>query len=146
MEIVPPPSGASRMQLPQSQRFVFPDLEEPVPLPIYPPQLLAARLAPVLVCVEVDIGADGSVGAARPRLDTGCVDKPVRQEFVGAAVAAVSQWTYAPALLCKAPDASLEDPCVHPQVVETPTPVRLSYAFRFTQMDGEPQVERVGAH
>jgi len=37
------------------------------------------------------------------------------------------------------------DPCVAEHVVETPIAVRLSYAFRFSQSAGTPQVERVGA-
>lgn len=144
MEIVPPPAGATRMQLPQSQRFVFPDVEEPVALPVYPVELLQARLAPLRLCVEADIGADGLVMAARPRVDEDCADGPVRQEFSTAAVEAVRRWVFAPALLCKAPDERVEDPCLHPQVEEVPTPVRLSYAFRFSQRDGEPVVEQVG--
>ncbi len=133
------------MQLPQTQRFLFPNLEDPVAMPVYPASLLQARLAPVLVCVETDIGADGRVMAARPRVDEDCASGPVRQEFVTAVTEAVLQWTFAPALLCKAPDTSVDDPCLHPQMTESPTSVRLSYAFEFSQRDGKPTVEQVGA-
>ena len=145
MEIVPPPPGAAHMQLPQSQRFVFPNLEAPVVMPVYPASLLRARLAPVLLCVEADIGADGRVMAARSRVDAGCANGPVRQEFVSAVTEAVLQWIFAPALLCKAPDTRFDDPCLHPQMTESPTSVRLSYAFRFSQNAGKPTVEQVGA-
>ena len=145
MEIVPPPPGASRMELPPSQRFVFPNLAQPAAMPVYPQALLAARLEPKDVCVEADIGADGAVVAARSRTDAGCAPGPVRQEFIQATIDAVRQWRFDPALLCVAPDATSDDPCLHPQVVERPTAVRLSYAFRFSQRDGAPTVERVGA-
>lgn len=146
MEIVPPAPGASRMELPPSQRFVFPNLIQPVAMPVYPQALLVARLEPKDVCVEADIGADGAVVAARSRTDSGCALGPVRQEFVQATIDAVRQWRFAPALLCVAPDETSDDPCLHPQVIERPTPVRLSYAFRFSQRDGAPTVERVGAN
>lgn len=145
MEIVPPPPGASRMQLPPSQRFVFPNLAGSAAMPVYPQALLAARLEPEDVCVEADIDADGAVVAARSRTDAGCAPGPVRQEFVQATIDAVRKWRFDPALLCVAPDATSDDPCLHPQVVERPTAVRLSYAFRFSQRDGAPTVERVGA-
>jgi hypothetical protein len=144
MEIVAPASGTSRMQLPPSQRFVFPNLNAPVSMPVYPQALLAARLEPKDVCVEADIGADGAVVAARSRTDAECASGPIRQEFVQATIDAVRQWRFDPALLCVAPDATSDDPCLHPQVVDRPTAVRLSYAFRFSQRDGAPTVERVG--
>lgn len=143
VEIVQPSPGTSRMKLPASQRFVFPNLIGPVPMPEYPQTLLAARLEPAVVCVEADIGADGRVLAARARVDPGCAPEVVGQEFVHASTAAVRQWTFDPALLCVAPDATSDDPCLHPQVVERTTPVRLSYAFRFSQRDGSPLVEQV---
>ncbi len=144
VELVQPSPGTSRMKLPASQRFVFPNLIGPVPMPEYPQTLLAARLEPAVVCVEADIGADGRVLAARARVDPGCAPEVVGQEFVHASTAAVRQWTFDPALLCVAPDATSDDPCLHPQVVERTTPVRLSYAFRFSQRDGSPLVEQVG--
>jgi hypothetical protein len=143
VEVVQPSPGTSRMKLPASQRFVFPNLIGPVPMPEYPRTLLAARLEPAVVCVEADIGADGRVLAARARADAGCAAEPVKEEFVRASTAAVRQWTFDPALLCVAPDATSDDPCLHLQVVERTTPVRLSYAFRFSQRDGSPLVEQV---
>ena len=133
------------MELPSTQRFVFPDLIESFAMPIYPPTLLTARLEPVELCIESDIGPEGAVIAARQRLDSGCAGAPVREEFVRASLEAVRNWRFAPALLCIAPDADSDDPCTHPQVTKRPTAVRLSYAFRFSQRDGKPLVERIGS-
>ena len=130
------------------RRFIHPNLESPAPLPIYPPALLPQRLEPIVVCVDAVIGVAGAVTATAPRLDGECalradVDTTA---FVDAALAAIRAWTYAPALLCVAPDNfEGEDACSADDAVETPTAVRLSYAFRFSQTDGTPDVERVGA-
>ncbi len=142
MEMVAPPPGASRMELPQTQRFVFPRPLEPVRMPAYPPQLLARALDPVQVCVEIDIGAEGEVMAAHASPDPHCGNQRAGAAFLYATVDAVRRWRFEPALLCIAPDASADDPCNHPQVREMPTPVRLSYAFRFSQRQGAPIVER----
>ena len=144
MQIVPPPPGASHMELPASQRFVFPRQLEPVVLPVYPAQLLADRLERAQVCVEIDIGEDGRVMDARPSPDSTCDIGPVQELFVQASLQTVRLWKFEPAMLCTAPDETVEDACLHPGVVEVPTSVRLSYAFRFSQEDGRPEVEQVG--
>src|SRR5690606_35525579 len=58
--VVPPP-GATRMQLDPSQRFIYPDLVEPVAMPEYPGELLVLRLEPLELCVEVVIAETGAV-------------------------------------------------------------------------------------
>lgn len=145
--LVPPPAGATHLELASSQRFVYPDLDGPVAMPVYPPGLLPLRLSPVQVCVEVDIDEAGAVFAARARQDGACplpddgaAHLPV---FSEAALAAVRRWRYAPAYVCQAPDGfDGEDPCLADGMVEHPTRLRLSYAFRFSQHDGAPSVER----
>lgn len=103
---------------------------------------------PVVVCIDAAIDATGAVSAAAPRTDADCAP-PEDVEiatFIDAALAAVRQWTYAPALLCVAPGTfEGTDACQADDVVETPTAVRLSYAFRFSQQAGTPEVERIGA-
>lgn len=142
MDMLLPPAVAERMELPRTQRFVFPRPIDPVAMPIYPPALLHSRLDTVTVCMEVDVGADGGVIDARRRKDGDCASEPVLPAFVQVNLEAVRSWRYEPAYLCIAPDGSVDDPCRHPRVVEQPTPVRLSYAFRFMQQDGRPQVNR----
>lgn len=145
--LVVPPPGAARLALDTNQRFVYPNLSGPVAMPDYPPDLLPLRLPPVEVCVEVDIDEAGAVFAARPREDATCPG--ARSEhvavFSAAALEAVGEWRYDPAYVCQAPDGFQgEDPCLAEEVVEHPTRLRLSYAFRFSQHDGRPVVERTG--
>lgn len=116
-------------------------------MPVYPAAQLALRLAPVLVCVDAAIDATGAVSAAAPRTDADCAP-PAGIEidpFTASALTAVRSWTYAPALLCVAPESfDGDDACQAAGVIETPTAVRLSYAFRFSQHAGTPEVERIG--
>ncbi|WP_101927053.1 MULTISPECIES: hypothetical protein [Luteimonas] len=143
-ELMQPAAGATRMALDPRQRFVFPNLIPPVGLPTYPDALLPLRLAPVTVCVDAVIGSDGLVADAQPRVED-CDDAslPQRAAFEAASLAAVRGWTYAPALICRAPeDFDGDDACLAEGVVETPTAVRLSYRFHFSQRDGVPRVER----
>lgn len=146
--LIAPAAGTRRMEPARNRRFIHPNLESPAPLPLYPPALLPQRLEPIVVCVDAVIGVEGVVTAAAPRLDAECAP-PTDMEttaFVDAALLAVRAWTYAPALLCVAPDSfDGDDACQAEGVVETPTAVRLSYAFRFSQAGGTPDVERIGA-
>ncbi len=146
VSIVPPPAGAAAMPLRSDQAFVFPNLVEPAAMPEYPPDLLKLRLEPVVVCVEIDIDETGKVFAARPRVDGACpaASGEPGGEFAAAANDAVLRWVYDPALVCSTPDGKpAEDACAVEGAVETPTKIRLSYAFRFSQRDGKPSVERL---
>ena len=146
--LIAPPADARRMAADPARRFIHPNLDADAALPAYPSAQLAHRWRPVMVCVDAAIDATGRVSAAAARTDGDCAapeDLPI-VPLADAALAAVRNWTYAPALLCVAPDGYAgDDPCQSPDVVETPTAVRLSYAFRFSQQDGMPDVERVGA-
>lgn len=141
-----PPPGATHLELAATQRFVYPNLIDPVAMPEYPPRLLPSRLPPVTVCVEVDIGEDGGVFAVRQRTDEACPQdsSPQHAEFSASVARTVQGWSYEPAYLCQAPEGfSGDDPCLADGMVERVTPLRLSYAFRFSQHDGEALVERV---
>lgn len=144
--LIQPASGTPRMDLARNRRFIHPNLETST-LPDYPADLLASGLAPVVVCVDAVIDVAGLVSAARVRRDDDCAP-PVDLDtaaFEASALQAVRSWNYAPALLCEAPpDFDGDDACQAADAVETPTAVRLSYAFRFSQQAGTPQVERVG--
>ena len=103
---------------------------------------------PMPATVDAAIDATGAVVAAAPRTDADCALPETIEiaPFTDAALAAVRRWTYAPALLCVAPETfDGTDACQADGVIETPTAVRLSYAFRFSQQAGTPEVERVGA-
>ena len=146
--LIEPAADTRRMETQRNRRFIHPNLDMPSAMPVYPVDQLPLRLAPVVVCIDAAIDATGAVSAAAPRADADCA-APEGVEiapFVDASLIAVRQWTYAPALLCVAP-ATFEgtDACQADEVVETPTAVRLSYAFRFSQRAGTPEVERIGA-
>ncbi|WP_202839989.1 hypothetical protein [Luteimonas saliphila] len=142
--LMPPPAGAARMQLDASQAFVFPQLLES-PMPAYPADVLALRLPPVELCVEVDIGSEGSVTDVSPRSDESCralAEPQHATRFADAVAQAVRLWRYDPALVCRTPDGrAVADACAEADAVETPVALRLSYAFAFSQQDGKPKVE-----
>lgn len=143
VSLVTPPAGATRMQLDASQAFVFPNLVDPVAMPAYPQDLLPLRLAPVELCVDVTISGEGLVSEATRRVDDDCPDPADAHaaRFADAVLEAVRAWTYDPALVCRTPDGRPSaDACAEADAVETPTALRLSYAFVFTQEDGRPSV------
>ena len=148
VELLTPPTGATRMQLDSSEAFVFPNLMVPVAMPAYPPDLLPLRLAPVELCADVTISAEGFVSEAARRIDDACpdIEDAHQARFVAAMLEAVGQWAYDPALVCRTPDRRpSEDACAEPDAIETPVALRLSYAFRFSQQDGQPSVELRGS-
>lgn len=140
--VVPPPPGASRMQLDPSQAFVFPLLLESQ-MPVYPPDLLALRLAPRTLCVDVDIGADGAVTGIGHRQGGDCpAAGPHAPRFAAALETSLPGWRFDPALVCRTPDGrAAKDACAEPDSIDTPVALRLSYAFVFSQQDGRPRVE-----
>ncbi|MDR7192737.1 hypothetical protein [Luteimonas terrae] len=148
--LIEPAADTRRMAMQRNRRFIHPNLHTPAAMPVYPADQLALRLAPVVVCIDAAIDATGTVSAAAAaaRTDATC-EAPAGIEvagFIDAAIAAVRQWTYAPALLCVAPESfDGTDACQADDAFETPTAVRLSYAFRFSQQAGAPEVERIGA-
>ncbi len=142
LALVPPPPGATRMQLDPSQAFVFPLLVESE-MPAYPPDLLALRLPPQTLCVDVDIGADGLVSAVRHRDDGDCAAGGAHRARLAALLEeAVRRWRFDPALVCRTSDGRASaDACAEPDSIDTPVALRLSYAVVFSQEDGQPVVE-----
>lgn len=140
--LVPPAAGTARMQLDPSQAFVFPLLRESQ-LPGYPPDLLVLRLEPQTLCVDVDIDVEGLVSQVRSRDDADCsAAGPHAARFAAALEASVRPWLFDPALVCRTPDGrAVADACAEPDAIETPVALRLSYAFVFSQQDGQPRVE-----
>lgn len=146
--LLAPAADTRRMVLAPNRRFLHPNLDGEGALPVYPEKVLARRLPPVTVCVDVVIDAAGQVTAVAPRQDGDCVaaSSDDTAAFLDAVRIAVAEWRYAPALLCEAPAGYAgDDACAAEGMVETPTAVRLSYAFRFSQTAGRPEVERMGA-
>lgn len=141
--LVPPPAGAARLQLAASQAFVYPQ-RLVATMPTYPDELLALRLPPQILCVDVDIDAEGAVArvAAQPGGGCGQADEAHRPHFAAALEEAVRAWSFDPALVCRTPDGrDSEDACAEPDALESPVALRLSYAFEFSQQDGTPRVE-----
>lgn len=143
VELLQPGAGDHRMQLPPNHGFSYPT-QVTQPMPAYPGELLPQRLQPQQVCVDLDIDVEGNVGHAALRQGDGCPTSTSEQqqdpEFAEAVLQAVRSWRYSPAMLCIAPDASAS-PCAHPRKQERPTPVRLGYVFRFSQINGKPKVD-----
>lgn len=140
--LVPPPPGATRLELDPGQAFVYPLLVESR-MPEYPADLLALRLPPHTLCVDVDIDAHGQVSAVRHRDGADCpASGPQQPRFAALLEDAVRRWRFDPALVCRTPDRRPSaDPCAEPDVIETPVALRLSYAVVFSQEDGQPVVE-----
>ena len=146
--LLAPAAETRRMVLAPNRRFLHPNLESEGALPVYPENVLARRLPPVTVRVDVVIDAVGQVTAVAQRQDGDCAAAASDDTatFLDAVRIAVAGWRYAPALLCEAPAGYAgDDACAAEGMVETPTAVRLSYAFRFSQTAGRPEVERMGA-
>lgn len=132
-----------RMQLADNETFQMPLAEAGNPVPVYPAELLAQRLAPQTVCLRVAIGADGRVMDSQPIDDAqaGCaIGSDPR--FVEAARAAAARWRFDPAFRCVYPGAKPDEQgCVTGK--EEPVAVSLAFSFVFEQKDGKGSV-RVG--
>ncbi len=91
--------------------------------PIYPPSLLSKRLPPLQVSVTIIVDDQGVVTNITPAKNDG-----VPQEFVDAAVEAISTWGFAP--LERFDGDKYE-----------PLPYTETYTFLFRQVDGKPTVK-----
>ena len=124
------PSGASAWEEKPSERFL---VAEPVgnqPMPDYPSQYLGSDLEERLVCVEIVVHPDGHVSSA--------------PAFVDSAVATISGWQFFGAQLCRFPEGvEPDDACTGADADIVPVPLRLTYVFAFSQVEGEGQVRAV---
>ncbi|QWF15594.1 hypothetical protein [Lysobacter capsici] len=137
-------TAPERMQLADNETFQMPLAERDNAAPTYPDELLAQRLAPQTVCLNVAIGADGRVSGSRPvGVEEGCpASTAAAPQFVEAARAAVLQWRFDPAFRCVYPGARpQEEGCVTGR--EEAVAVSLAFSFVFEQKQGKGTV-RVG--
>lgn len=116
-------------------------------LPGYPPSLLAQRLPPQVVCLEIGIGADGGVMNASPITATAQCPVEVAgpqaaadPRFLDAARDAVLAWRFDAAFRCEYPNdaARIRQDCSGGR--ETAQAVSLAYRFIFEQRDGRGAV------
>ena len=143
------PSG--RLALADNETFFLPLPAAGNALPGYPPSLLAQRLAPQVVCLEIGVGAQGEVMTALPVAATAqCpVEYPGLQAaadplFLDAARDAVLGWRFDAAFRCEYPSdaARIREDCSGGR--ETPQAVTLAYRFIFEQRDGRGSVRAAG--
>ncbi|MFC5570602.1 hypothetical protein ACFPN1_11080 [Lysobacter yangpyeongensis] len=133
---------AARIALADNENFLPPLPEPGNALPSYPPELLAQRLAPQVVCLRVSIDAQGLVETSAPLVQPPDCAAPdaMTPSFLAAAQAAVAAWRYDPAVRCVFAHGPRPDypTCVGAQ--ETPLAVSLTYRFVFEQQDGRGSV------
>lgn len=147
----PPPSGevdaqplvaasADRYEVAEGATYAQPQASADNALPLYPPDLLAQRLAPRIVRVRLIVDAQGRVDEVRP-LDA----DPAGDAFLDAVRAACAGWRFSPLAETRAverrrrlPDGDIEIE----YLPETRTlPFHLDYRFAFRQVDGRPVVD-----
>lgn len=137
--------GADRLALAANETFQMPLAEAGNAVPAYPEDLLAQRLGPQTVCLNLAIGADGTVSGSRPvERAEGCpAPDAVDPRFVAAVRRAVADWRFDPAFRCVYPGARPADEqgCVSGR--EEPVAVSLAFVFVFEQSDGRGRV-RIG--
>ena len=115
------------------------------PMPAYPPQLLESGLDARRVCVEIIVQADGQVASARRNNEAGeCRFGEVEPAFVDSAVDTIRGWQFFGAQICRFPaHVEANDGCEGEGVEIEPIPMRLTYVFAFSVVDGEAQVRRL---
>lgn len=139
------PTGASAWEEKPNERFLVAAPVGNPPMPNYPPQYLGSDLEDRLVCVEIVVHPDGHVTSARHNREAlECQHGDIEPTFVGRAVEAISSWQFFGAQLCRFPEGiEPNDECVADGVEIVPVPVRLTYVFAFSQVDGEGKVRAV---
>ena len=135
------PSNVEAYEEQTNQRFLLGERIGPTALPTYPSGLVALRLSPQSICVEIDIDEDGKIAAARQLNDVEECRAKTNEQFLQAALAAVGQWSFHPARMCTFPNAaSVNDDCSGTNVVVERVPVRLAYRFTFSVDHDGPRV------
>lgn len=127
-----------RLQLAANESFEMPLAERGNALPRYPEALLARRLPPQAVCLNVAIDASGAVSGSSPLTQPPRCAGPdaIDPAFYEAAAQAVRQWRFDPAFRCVYPGTKPvgEQGCVTGR--EVPQAISLAYLFVFEQRDG----------
>ena len=139
--------GEVRHELDGLELFVMP-MELDAPPPAFPPAYADGDLAPLVVCVEVWLDADGHpthVEALHqepdcpPRTDARTV------AFEQAVLERLMHWYWTPARICRFPEqlrTQMErGDCTGREVDIDKVPVRLAYAFTFERKAGRASVQ-----
>lgn len=143
------PSG--RLVLAENETFFLPLPAAGNALPAYPKSLLAQRLPPQAVCLQIGVNTQGDVMTALPIASaTQCagddpgVQAAADRRFSDAARETVSHWRFDAAFRCEYPNdaARTRGDCSGGR--ETPQAVSLAYRFIFEQRDGRGLVRRSG--
>lgn len=153
-QLLPPQSSggsatSASYSLQQGERFLMPEaLVDPAPS--LPESAAMRELPPTRICARVAIAADGAVMFAdnlASRDECAAGNDPANAALVEAMLAAVRNWRFQPAALCRYA-AGMRMPegegCEGAQQIE-PVPVTLQFAFTFAVREGRVQVRREGA-
>jgi len=126
------PPGAAVMDIPDDRVFL---MASPVtePLPVFPDGV--ARSVEAIVCIEFIIDEFGAVRDAAPLYalpECPLAEGDLDPRFVSAALAAVSQWEFLAAAVCRFPQgAKRTDDCTGEGVEITPVAITVSHSFSF---------------
>lgn len=133
------PTGAPAWEEKPNERFLVAAPVGDQPMPDYPSQYLDSELEERLLCVEIVVHPDGHVTSARHNREaTECQHGDIEPAFVDSAIEAISGWQFFGAQLCRFPEGiEPDDECKGDGVEIVPVPVRLTYVFAFSQVDGE---------
>lgn len=141
------PSG--RLVLAENETFFLPLPELDNAPPAYPQPLLAQRLPPQVVCLQIAIGTHGEVmtvlplaPAAKCPADDPGVQAAGDRRFSDAARDALLGWRFDAAFRCEYPNESarLRQDCTGGR--EFPQAISLVYRFIFEQRDGRGSVRQ----
>jgi hypothetical protein len=133
--------AAAPTALAENESILLPIAERGNVLPTYPQAVLVQPHEPKTICMRVDIGEDGKVTYAGPVLDQPGCDPytELTKQFSDAATAALSQWTFEPAVKCVFRNARAKEAagmsCQGGK--EKPTAISLPYRFIFAQENGQ---------
>lgn len=136
--------GNKRVNLADNEGFqtAFPKAGNP--LPAYPTDLMDQRLGPQYVCLNVDVGEDGTVSAAIPSFGSpGCPERERAPDgrFVQSAIDTFRSWHFEPAFRCVFGKRQTPHPqCLAEYEEEVPQAVRLAFRVVYENGDGRPRV------
>jgi hypothetical protein len=136
-------TSADRYVMQRNERFLMP-LTVEAPLPTYPSN--AVTPTEVTICVAVAITDEGDVQSVTTiATDPACssVSDPRSKPFQEATMAAVREWKYLAAAICRYQTDVTE--CEFETADIKPVPVTLAYRFAFSTHDGKPVVRSVEA-
>lgn len=139
------PVAANRLVLKDNESFLPPLEAEGNKSPVYPAELLSARLPLRVVCLQIGIDESGRVTSASQAPTSAACPSDAEPPFFAASAAAVKSWGFDPALRCAFPDVATKEMAVAncSGGQEIPQAVSIVYRFRFDQIDGNPSV-RIG--